>query len=221
MKKKILSIIVLFVVFVSCSENGDLSTRKVLSIDRVEFLSENSDLSKLKEFYRSLSFESQKDLWIGKIYQTQGTKFGCKNIGILNSILKILNKANNREDLVLNPELKKIAITAAKSFPTDVFIQVFCSLDDFFDLNHKDGIYIEDFAELIKEDFDQVKFYEEFQKSGNLPPCNCKWTCAMFELVACTHDKCQPKSTGCGFLWLFDCTKRDEIHEQDCPPGAI
>lgn len=158
--------------------------------------------------------QMSNDFWIKRVEESK-VYFNDKIlINHLNDLKAELSKHN--EVLVLNKEILDLAIKITPLVSEDMFLKIFCSIDE-LPKEYINGSYCSYCLEdIIKEGTSANVTLKSGPDGDDLPRCNCKWFCGGIE-VACTHDQCASTGLGCGFLWMQSCNQRDEIFASNCP----
>ena len=113
--------------------------------------------------------------------------------------------------MTLNPNLQQAGIELAKITPKEDFTQMFYTIHDY---SYNGKFSGRDICEECL--FDIKKGTENEQPNVNLraedkPKCNCRTLCDFYETFygGETTSECEQRdcNCGCGFLWLFKCTK--------------
>jgi hypothetical protein len=191
-----------------CSINEDTPNIEIDS--RLVFIDGKTDLE-IKEGFFNLDFEGQKELWISKLHQVLTTSIDQDQKDYINILVSEFEKSNNIQDLKSN-RIQVIAIEIAKITPKEDLISMFTNLRNFEPSNSSAFEVCNECLDSLIEDWDSDN--EIFETSAKtMAKCNCKWTCGVCFCsmdVKITSD-CTATSSGCGFLWLQSCEKRDYI----------
>jgi len=145
------------------------------------------------------------------VYNADLSKDYKKNVLALIDVVK---NSECKEDLIFNPVIEETVLYLAKVTLRQDFINMFCKLNDFSKSNNFDFIE-SSFAEEVKTGFDDMyesHFEIENRRAKGLPDCNCNWTCGD-HLSQYATDKCNETDSGCGFLWMSPCRKKDVFIE--------
>jgi hypothetical protein len=191
-----------------CSVNEDSPN---IEIDpRLVFIDGKTDLE-IKEGFSNLDFEGQKEIWISKLKQVLKTSIGQDQKEYINILISEFEKSNKIQDLK-SKRIQVIAIEIAKITPKEDLHSMFTNLRNFEPSNFSAPEICNECLDSLIEDWDSDN--EIFETNARImAKCNCKWTCGV---CFCSMDikitsDCTATSSGCGFLWLQSCEKRDYI----------
>lgn len=203
MKKYKLSILItLFlstVMFFACSKENNSDTVAISTKFRSDFL-EGKDYAKIKTDYNNLDKKEKVELWNEKLEQLL-----TQNLPVENKNLIIQLKLELNKEVFASKAISEIALNLAKITPEEDFFRMFSDLNDynysgkFKGVNKVSNNVLQDLKS-INPDF-QAKIMST-SKTNQLVPCNCDWTCSWY---GSTRVKCTTTSSGCGFMWAFEC----------------
>lgn len=192
----------------SCTDNSSDQ------FDRTEFILENKD--NLEQAYLELRPDVQKQLWLDKISNSKFIFEDPKIVSSIAHLTSILSSSDFSRNLLVDKEFNSIVVSLANSMSKSDFLNTFASIRDIDqNINASDDKCIECIQDIESQLLAFIEGPDPDKK------CNCRWTCGDLEGVnstVCVTDVCTETVTGCGFLWLFSCRKRD-ISELTFQPG--
>lgn len=201
-----------FLFFLSCKQDQNQAVpQQITSSKRLDFMKGKS-FEVIKNDYRILPEQVQKELWIEKVQQLLTQKLPQPQLLLIkeleNELLKTEFSLNSSS---IDAKIDDIGLNLAKITPKADFLAMFVTLDDYY---FKDKfIDTEICSECIADmesDLKKKGGIENTLKTRRID-CNCKWTCG---LSGGSTSSCNPTSSGCGWLW------RDPCGEAHCPGGC-
>lgn len=205
MKKSIFIFSFLSIMFsaITCRQNDQTADEYRNNLDL------KSELQQ-KEVFKNLDTNSKIRLWKSKLEQIKNENISSEQKSIINNISIEVSKINN--DNYDGQKLFEYAIQMAKITPEDEFIRMFSLIGDY---KKNSSLYKSSFTNsnivsdlenyLIKIQKNKRNFYaNNFSTKSLRPTCNCRWTCVFYTNV--TNDNCNSSVSGCGFLWIQECT---------------
>jgi hypothetical protein len=200
--KNILILSCLFIVF-SCS-NNPTEPEKVETINlklRTNFMS-NKSFEEIKYSYNRLNAKEKLTLWDEKLDQ-------ILNEGVSDDIkpLIINLKSELNKSYVNLEDIREIGLELANTMPQEQFENMFIKLDDYKKQDFQKIGVSDDIKYQLKnnpmEIDDFIATADTNINNKYLIDCSCDWTCSTFCNYVTT--KCNQTSSGCGFLWAFEC----------------
>ena len=199
-----------FLFFLSCKqEQTQIAPQQITTSKRLDFLRGKS-FEVIKNDYRILPEQVQKELWLEKVQQLLTQKLPQPQLLLIkeleNELLKTEFSLNSSS---IDAKIDDIGLNLAKITPKANFLAMFVTLDDYY---FKDKfIDTEICSECIADmesDLKKKGGIENTLKTRRLN-CDCKWTCGAGGYT--TTSNCNPTSSGCGWLWRSPCG------ELNCP----
>lgn len=162
---------------------------------RADFL-KGKTYDEVKKSYILLDKKTKIALWNEKISQVLTQKIDDNTKTNLISLQKEINN-----DVINNDNIRKIALNMANNMSEGQFEDIFMKLDDY---SNKDYTYISVLDGIKNQINTQNVNFESGAVDKAKIPCNCDWTCSSM----CSHPtkNCAMTSSGCGFMWAFECT---------------
>jgi hypothetical protein len=194
-------------IFIACSNNENTPKEvKIESKLRESFL-ENKDFATMKADFNELSDREKIALWDEKLNQLLNQNIPAKHKSLIIEL-----KIELAKEIIDVKAISDISINLANITPEDDFYKMFATLDNYKYNEHFVGRtkVSEEFRQsLVSIRFNYKKNAENIginSKSNGGRPCNCNWTCSLY--AGGPSSNCKPTTSGCGFLWAFECEKR-------------
>ncbi|MBC7525556.1 MAG: bacteriocin fulvocin C-related protein [Flavobacterium sp.] len=160
---------------------------------RADFLKGKTQ-DQLIDSFNQLPTGEKNALWIEKMDQLLNQKLPVENLQLIQQM----------RDSHLNKNLdgfKKAALALAEITPDEDFTDMFNTLSNY----NFNGSFV---GKSVISDL-TIKSINDFGLSqevitGRLKDCNCRWSCDWY--VGGSSGNCHVTSSGCGFMWAFECT---------------
>ena len=184
MKKLLFGLIATIMVTFTVKAQGNL---------RADFLKGKTKPQTIESF-NILSTQQKSDLWIEKMDQLLSLRLPERHYQLINE----MKNSHSQKDL---NNFKNTTLELAKITPEEDFTQMFFSLDD-YEFN---GTFVgrSPISNETLKQINEVGLSKEVV-TGKLKKCNCDWLCDFY--AGGNQGNCKPTTSGCGFLWAFDCT---------------
>ena len=195
----IIAVLVLSITLFNSCQNENKTDDEIVNTNlRKEFL-EGKNYTKVKSNFSDLSVNAKTDLWNEKLIQLQNQDFPVELERLINS-LRIELKKTNKDTKIISD----LAVEIAKIIPEEDYIKMFTELNDY--------TYSGEFlgkrkvSQEIINGLKTLRYNYNSQSADGAsklrPDCNCNWTC---HLYGESNTNCKVTSSGCGFLWAFNC----------------
>ncbi len=165
---------------------------------RADFLKGKS-YDEVKNSYIVLDKKTKIALWNEKLSQILTQKLDDK---IKSGVVSLQKEFSN--DVLNTDNIKQIALYFTDNMSEEQFEDMFLKLDDYIAKDYKPTSVLDGYKAQINE---QNMNFEPttIDTTGRKIPCNCDWSCS--SMCSKQTKKCAMTSSGCGFLWAFECTQ--------------
>lgn len=194
------------VIFCACSKENSQVNKEVTTVIRQDFL-KDKDFASIKSDFNVLDEDKKIALWDEKLSQVLSQNLSAH----IKEQIKKLKIEINKE--VIDPKsISDISLSLATNIPEEDFLSMFTTLEDY---NFRDTFTGRTkVSSEILNDLRSLNYnYESNSVKSNplsrgvgLKDCNCNWTCGLY--AGGSTSKCKTTTSGCGFLWAFDCENR-------------
>lgn len=205
-KAKFLTMTVLMsaVIFVACSQDN-VSKEKIeaKSTLRESFL-KDKDFETAKSDFNALKEKEKIDLWNEKLDQLLTQNLPAEHKKLIKELKTELKKSSINVETISNISVRLTDIT-----PENDFYKMFTSLENYKFEEHFVGTVKvnDDLKKSLKSlRFNYTKNVISNSAKSNGKPCNCNWTCSLY--AGGSTRNCSVTTSGCGFLWAFECENR-------------
>lgn len=199
MKKIIVLLFCSYFLFSCNKENESFSNND--SKLRNQFMKGKS-IEEVKSDYNLLKAKEKVALWNEKLNQILKTELE-QDVKVLIENLKF---ELNQEHVDLK-KIRNIGSQLANNLSNEQFDDMFLKLDDYKVKNNAKNPVSEEIKLQLKNN--KMLINDGMQNNLNLTSrkfaidCSCNWTCSSF--CSNTTSNCNVTSSGCGFLWAFEC----------------
>jgi hypothetical protein len=192
-------------IFIACTKETDSENSRNNTNLRESFL-KNKDYSTIKSDSNLLDKKSKINLWNEKLNQLIEQDLPIQSENLIKNLILELNK-----DEVDSKKISDIAVTLATIIPEDDFYKMFTELNNYkYEGNFKGKTKVT--KEIINDLYSMNYEYKTDVLNTQLTnktvakDCNCNWTCDLY--AGGSSANCKKSSSGCGFLWAFECERR-------------
>lgn len=194
------------IVFFSCSQDNG-KTDELQSAKLRETFLKGKDFATTKTDFNNLAENEKVALWIEKLDQVLTQNISSQHKELIEQLQTEL-----RQNTINIENVSTISIRLAEITPQDDFYKMFATLDNYKYQGHFTG------TAKVNEDLQKSLKQFKFNYNKNIiptdingkttggRPCNCNWTCSLY--AGGGSSNCSVTTSGCGFLWAFECEER-------------